>query len=285
LWKQLNNIIIDGHTYVYRLYAFLKSFFTMNKLLKDQFAVITGGSDGIGKAIATLFATHGARLWLIGRNANKLLQVQEELKTHGSEVRFTCADISIDKEWERVCQDIKQQWPLINILVNNAGIAAFTPFEQVKKEHYHLQFDLNVKAAIFFSQLLLPNLLAACGNIINISSYFSDRLLPNTPSSIYSASRGAINSFTKALALELGPYVRVNAIAPGTIATALVASNLEKMSAERKREFERHIHTNYPMKCIGKAEHIAEMALFLASQKAEWITGSIFPVDGGLSVT
>ncbi len=122
------------------------------------------------------------------------------------------------------------------------------------------------------------------GNILNISSYFSHRMLPGRMTIAYSLSKGAVDSFTKSLAFEAGKEgVRMNAIAPGSISTDLLKHNLNQLSEEGKKQFDSLVKTIYPLEKIGNVEDIAEMALFLVSDKARWITGSIMSVDGGLT--
>ncbi len=147
---------------------------------------------------------------------------------------------------------------------------------------YHL--NLNVKAPYLLSQVLLDDLIAAQGNIINVSSYFARRMLPDRPSTAYSLTKGALESFTKALAFELGPQgVRVNAIAPGTVDTPQVAINMERLDESAKERFRSMIRTIYPLQRIGHIDDIGNMAAFLASDLAKWITGAVFAVDGGLT--
>jgi NAD(P)-dependent dehydrogenase (short-subunit alcohol dehydrogenase family) len=120
--------------------------------------------------------------------------------------------------------------------------------------------------------------------VINISSYFARRMLPDRPSTAYSLTKGALESFTKALAFELGPRgVRVNAIAPGSVATPQLEENLQRLDEYAKDRFKAMIQSIYPLQTIGEPDDVANMAVFLASEKAKWITGGIFPVDGGLT--
>ena len=126
--------------------------------------------------------------------------------------------------------------------------------------------------------------MARQGNIINISSYFAQRMLPDRATTAYSASKGALSSFSKALAFEMGAGgVRVNAIAPGSVRTPQLQHNIDVMPAEKRRAFARMIKTIYPLGHIGSPEDIGRAAAFLASDHAAWITGAVWAVDGGLT--
>ena len=174
--------------------------------------------------------------------------------------------------------------PQPDILVNNAGLGRFVPFMQMDEALFDAHFNLNIKAPYFLTQALLPALMARQGNIINISSYFAQRMLPDRATTAYSASKGALNSFTKALAFEMGASgVRVNAIAPGSVRTPQLQHNIDVMPAEKQRAFARMIKTIYPLGHIGSPEDIGRAAVFLASDHAVWITGAVWAVDGGLT--
>jgi len=193
-------------------------------------------------------------------------------------------DLSAMDSLTQVSQTILSQFPSIDILVNNAGLGKFVPFEQVDNSLYEAHFNLNVKTPYFLTQGLLPALTRSKGNVINISSYFAHRMLPNRASTVYSATKGALNSFTKALAFEVGHLgVRVNAIAPGSISTPQFNRNLQALTAEKQAAFQTMVKEIYPLQHIGTAEDIAQAAVFLASENASWITGTILAVDGGLT--
>ena len=121
-------------------------------------------------------------------------------------------------------------------------------------------------------------------SILNISSYFSNRMLHDRPSSMYSLTKGGLDSLTKALAFELGPKkIRVNAIAPGSVNTPLFIANMEKLNTQQRQKFNERISHLYPLNRIGSTEDIANIALFISSPMAEWMTGSIIKIDGGLT--
>lgn len=253
-------------------------------MLTDKKAVITGGSDGIGLGIARAFAEQGADLLLIGRDRDKLEKAAAEISGCGGRAATLSWDLAAVDSVAELGHAIRAMYPEIDILVNNAGTARFTPFAEVRQQELALLIDLNVKAPYLLTQALLTPLKARKGSVINISSYFSHRMLPGRPSTAYSLSKGAVDAFTRALAHELGPTgVRVNAIAPGTVNTALVRANLERLSDEERLKFAAMVQTVYPLGRIGEPEDIGGMAAYLASDQARWVTGGIFAIDGGLT--
>ncbi|UZD41834.1 SDR family NAD(P)-dependent oxidoreductase [Capnocytophaga ochracea] len=255
------------------------------KNLNNKNAVITGGSDGIGLGIAKAFAREGANLLLIGKDPEKLQRAQQELLNEfGVQVHTLSADLSKTETVTEVVKDIERLLSTVDILVNNAGLGKFVPFEQVDNTLYDAHFNLNVKAPYFLTQGLLPALVKSKGNVINISSYFAHRMLPNRATTVYSATKGALNSFTKALAFEVGHLgVRVNAIAPGSISTPQFNRNLQALTPEKQAAFEAMVKEIYPLQHIGTPEDIAKACVFLASDNASWITGTVLAVDGGLT--
>ena len=255
------------------------------KNLNNKNAVITGGSDGIGLGIAKAFAREGANLLLIGKDPEKLQRAQQELLNEfGVQVHTLSADLSKTETVTEVVKDIERLLSTVDILVNNAGLGKFVPFEQVDNTLYDAHFNLNVKAPYFLIQSLLPALVKSQGNVINISSYFAHRMLPNRATTVYSATKGALNSFTKALAFEVGHLgVRVNAIAPGSISTPQFNRNLQALTPEKQAAFEAMVKEIYPLQHIGTPEDIAKACVFLASDNASWITGTVLAVDGGLT--
>lgn len=252
--------------------------------LKNQKVVITGGSDGIGLAIASAFAAEGADLWLIARNAEKLEATSESLKANRVNVRFTVANLSDPTAAGHVGAEIAEAWDGLDVLVNNAGMARFTSFPDVSAEEIQMQVQLNLLSPYLLTQRVLPLLVSAQGSVINISSTSAHRLIPGRPASVYAMTKGGLNSLTRALALELGPQgVRVNAIAPGTIKTPLTQKMIAAFSEERKAEYDEFVSKSFALGRLGEPEDVAHLAVYLASAEARWTTGSVFIIDGGLS--
>jgi|SRR5208283_3921218 len=253
-------------------------------MLSNRRAVITGASDGIGFAIAQAFVQNGASVMLLARDEQKLKEAIYAISDEPMEVKKISADLSNIEAVRNASDAVLAVWPEIDILVNNAGIARFLPFDETDEAVLSQHINLNVRAPYFFTQWLLPALEKRKGVIINISSYFSHKMLPGRPSTAYSISKGAIDAFTKSLAYELGHRgVRVNAIAPGTVDTSLVRENIQKLTEVGRKQFAEMVKVIYPLGRIGKPDDIAGAAVFLASDSARWITGAILAVDGGLT--
>ncbi|SDZ97482.1 NAD(P)-dependent dehydrogenase, short-chain alcohol dehydrogenase family [Arachidicoccus rhizosphaerae] len=256
------------------------------KLLSNKNAVITGGSDGIGLGIARSFAQNGANLILVGRDRDKLEIAKESLSHYTTEVQTLTADLSDIAQIKPLAEQLLHIYSNIDILVNNAGIGKFLPFSKTDISILDLHLNLNVKAPYLLIQELLPAIMRCKGNIINISSYFSDRMLQGRTTTAYSLTKGAINSLTKSLAFEIGHTgVRVNAIAPGSVETPQFNRNLQSLSGEEQSAFQNMVNAIYPLGKIGNAEDIGKAATFLASEQASWITGTILAVDGGLTTS
>ena len=172
----------------------------------------------------------------------------------------------------------------VRTLVNNVGMIRFMPLAQASVAEFDDFINVNIRPAFFLTQALLPQLAASKGNVINLTSYFASKMLPGRPSTLYSMTKGAIKSLTTAMAYELGPQgIRVNAIAPGTVNSPGRTAEILKMPAEAQQRLADYNRQGYPIGRIGEPEDVANMAFFLASSEAAWITGSTMVVDGGLT--
>ncbi len=258
--------------------------FTMN--LSNKLAVITGASEGIGRAIAAVFAREGADLFVVSRNEEALKAVTEELQSSypTRSISYGAFDLSDDRQVLSVVKAFQERHEALDVLVNNAGMGRFIPFEDSTLDLLRQHLRLNVEAPFLLTQAFLPMLRKSRGSVVNISSYFAHRMLPGRATTAYSTSKGAVNAFTRAAAFELGKDgIRVNAVAPGTVHTRAVERNLSLLDEAGRQRFHEMVNEIYPLQRLGTPEEIAEMVAFLASDKASWVTGGIFPVDGGLT--
>ncbi len=252
--------------------------------LKNKLAVITGGSDGIGFGIAQAYGREGARLCLVARTAKSLSAAKAKLEAAGAAVSTVQADLVADDAVEHVAAAIKALGQPVDVLVNNAGMAALVPFMEATRAQYESSLRLNVTVPFFLTQAVVPSM-APGAAIINISSYFAHKMLPGRPSSIYSLTKGALNSLTKAMAWELAARdIRVNAIAPGTVDTPMRRKSIETLPQQAQDDLVQLVKRIYPLGRIGKIEDLGGIAVYLASDESAWTTGAVFAVDGGLTV-
>ena len=250
--------------------------------LQGKLAVVTGGSEGIGLAICEALAREGADLVIVGRTVAKLAAAQQQI---GNAARIlVSADLSTEPGIGAVVEEVRQLRRPLDILVNNAAVAHLATFESITAEQYNYSVALNVSAPFFLTQRLLPHFIQPGASIINISSYFAGKMIMNRPLSVYSLSKGAINSLTKSLAFELGPRgIRVNAVAPGTVNTPMRKKSVEAMSKENQDALQQYVERSYPLGVIGEPSDFGGIVVFLASDEASWVTGSIFAIDGGFT--
>lgn len=245
--------------------------------LKDQVALVTGGSRGIGKGIVLAFAREGAKVAFVYRGSKESAEklVEEATQAGGTVKAFQC-DVTNTEEAEKVVAEAEKALGPINILVNNAGIIRDGLFVRMEPKDWDDVIATNLKGTFNFCRAVaFPMARQRRGRIINVSSIAADNV--NQGQTNYAASKGAINAFTRALASELaGRGVTVNAIAPGFIET--------DMSEAVRNKAGDLINKMIPMKRLGKPEDIARVAVFLASEEAGYITGQVIKVDGGLSL-
>lgn len=248
----------------------------MNKLLQGQVAIVTGGTAGIGKAIALKFAEHGAKVVIMGTHAERGMQTIEEMKkTSGcQDHQFFQVDIANTQEVDSAFKKILEQFGNVDVLVNNAGITRDQLLMKMSEEDWDQVIAVNVKSCYNTSRAIVRSLLKAKkGRIINISSVIG--LTGNAGQSNYAASKAAIIGFTKALAQELATRnILVNCIAPGFIDTKMTESMTDAQKASTLAKI--------PLGRMGKPEDIANAALFLSSSLSDYITGQVLTIDGGM---
>jgi dehydrogenase/reductase SDR family member 4 len=244
--------------------------------LTDKVAVVTGASRGIGRAIAELFAREGATVVICGRKPETLQQAAAEMKDVPGRVYPLACHVGRSADIRNLVDTTLREFGKIDILVNNAATAiAHEPVLQVDDAQFDKMIEINLKSAFRLIQAVAPDMCRrGSGSIVNIASVAG--LRPQFHDMLYSMTKAALIMMTQSYALELGPKgVRVNAIAPGMIETAL--SEYYWKDETRRAQ----IIAKQPIQRIGKPQDVAELALLLASDRGSYITGQTFVVDGG----
>lgn len=241
--------------------------------LQNKTIFVTGSSAGIGKAIAVGCSNMGADLIITGRDFSRLNLSMNDLQERPNN-HCIIADLQNEGDLDRLVNEL----PVLDGIVFNAGIVKTIPVSFVKKKQIQEVFDVNfISSVILIQKILSKKKIRKGGSICFISSVASNYV--NLGNSLYSASKGAVNSFTKSLALELAPKnIRVNAILPGFIETTILENSGIGSDAIKK-----HLN-NYPMGRFGKPEDIANASIYLMSDASQWTTGSLMTIDGGYSI-
>ena len=243
--------------------------------LNNKTAIITGGTSGIGLACAKLFVEEGADVILVGRNRDKGVAAENEIResTNGNAKFFQCDVTKVDNIsalYDFVCENYGK----LDILVNNAGIFLTDTLETVTFEKFERIYQTNVASAIFMTKTFIDCLKKNKGTIINVASIGGlQSYIKGSKQYLYASSKAALIEFSQYCALNYAPDVRVNCLCPGPTVTPIYLN----------RDFSRFDGT-IPLGRMGKPDDVANAALFLASQDAEYITGAILTVDGGGSL-
>ena len=245
------------------------------KLLEGKTVIITGASRGIGKGIAEVFAKHGANIAFTYRSSDEKANILEkELSENGCKVKGYKSDASDFEAAQQLAANVIDEFGSIDVLVNNAGITKDGLLMRMSEEDFDNVMNINMKSVFNMTKAVLrPMLKQKKGSIINMSSVVGVK--GNAGQANYSASKAAINGFTKSTALELGSRnIRCNAIAPGFIETEMT----EALGEEQVQEWRNSI----PLKRGGTPEDIANATLFLASDMSAYVTGQVLHVCGGM---
>ena len=245
--------------------------------LTGKVAIVTGASKGIGAGIAEDLAKQGASVVVnYSSSPDQAAGVVAKIKAAGGKAKAIRANISKLAEAKQLVKDTLAEFGRLDILVNNAGIYEFAPLPDITEDLFDRIFDLNVKGLLFTTQAAANAFGEHGGAIINISSVASIAAEP--ASSVYSATKAAVDSFTRTLAAELGPRkILVNSVLPGPVETPGVHALGPQFDALAAR-----LQANTPLGRIGQPSDIAKVVSFLASEDSGWITGQVIPVAGGL---
>jgi NAD(P)-dependent dehydrogenase (short-subunit alcohol dehydrogenase family) len=234
-------------------------------------AFITGAASGIGAATAQVFAAAGAEVIVADLDGERARQIAAQLPRASA---LQC-DVTDEESVRRAFAGLD----VLHILVNNAGIGLVGTVEETTREDFQRLLRVNVEGVYLVTRYALPLLLASRGVIINIGSVAG--LVGVKRRFAYCATKGAVVAMTRQLAVDYPTQLRVNCICPGTVDTPFVEAYLEKYHKHEKEKVRAELHQRQPMGRMGRPEEIAHMALYLASPEAEFVTGSIFTIDGG----
>jgi len=245
--------------------------------LAGKTAVVTGASKGIGAAIAKTLAEAGAAVVVNYASSKEGAdRVVKAITSEGGRAIAVQGDVSKAADVQRLFAETKRAFGSLDVLVNNAGVYQFGPIEAVTEDEFHRQFNTNVLGLLLVTQEAVKHFGPEGGSIINIGSTATQINMPAT--SIYTASKGAVDSITRVLGKELGPKkIRVNAINPGGVET----EGLQAMGILGS-DFEKQMVAQTPLGRLGQPEDIARVALFLASDDSGWLTGELFLASGGM---
>jgi 3-oxoacyl-[acyl-carrier protein] reductase len=246
------------------------------KKLQDKVAIVTGASKGIGAAIAKAYAAEGATV-VVNYASDKAgaERVVNEITGKGGKALALQGDVAKEGDVVRLVEVTKETYGRVDVLVNNAGVFAFQPLEGVTADEFHRQFNINVLGTLIAAREVSKAFGDKGGSIINVSSVVSES--PPPGSSIYSATKGAVDTITVALAGELAARkIRVNTIAPGGVVTEGA-----RTAGVIGSDFETNIVSRTPLGRMGKPDDIAKVAVFLASDDSAWLTGERISASGG----
>lgn len=247
---------------------------------QNKVVLVTGASSGIGAATAIAFAAQGARVSMVGRNETKLACVAKICEQKGSKPLVIAADVTKDADAKRIINDTVKHYGNLDVLVNNAGI--FTPtsiFSSDALEGFDRIMTTNLRSIVQLTHLAVPHLVKSKGNIVNVSSIVALGILFDQ-SFAYSTSKAGVDHFTRAVALELSKHgVRVNTVNPGPVKTDITQN--AGMPKDQEEVMMAAVAKSTPLQRMGEPEEIADLIMFLASNKARSITGSTFVSDNG----
>jgi NAD(P)-dependent dehydrogenase (short-subunit alcohol dehydrogenase family) len=250
-----------------------------DRKLEGKIALVSGCASGIGRAIALLFARHGASIAGIDRDCAQGGTLVREISDQGGRVLFLPGDVADASRCEQVVQNTVKEFGGLDIVINNAGIVLRKSISEMSEQEWDRVMAINVKSVFLMSKFALPALMQRRGGaIVNLSSGWG--LVGGRMAAAYCASKGAVVLLTKAMALDLGQHnIRVNCICPGDTDTTMLRTE----AAELGEPLDRFLQSasDRPLGRLGRPEEIAEAALFLASSASSFVTGAALVVDGG----
>ena len=250
--------------------------------MREKVCIITGGSSGIGRAAALLFAENGAKVVAVGRSEKELNSLRDEAQGSAGTLKIQFADVTEATQIEKVVNNTIDAFGQIDVLVNAAGIILNGSIENTTLDDWDKMMNINVRVVFSLMQKCIPHLEKTKGNIVNVSSVAGTRAFPNILA--YGVSKAAVDQLTRCAALDLAPKgVRVNAVNPGVVVTSL-----HKRGGMADADYENFLENSkktHPIGRVGEPIEVAELIYYLASEKAGWITGATYAIDGGRAQT
>ena len=254
----------------------------MDQQFAGKVVVVTGATSGIGRATALRFAESGATVAVVGRKVDALAAVSDEIAKRGGTPLIHRTDLSVEDEASRIISRTVEAFGRIDVLVNAAGHISSGTIETTSREAWDAMLNINLRAVFNLMQQAIPFLIESRGNIVNVSSVTGLRSFPGVLA--YCVSKAGLDQLTRCAALELAAKgVRVNAVNPGVVVTEIHKRG--GMNEADYAAFLEHSKQTHPLGRVGEASEIAELILFLASERASWITGGTYSIDGGRALT
>jgi NAD(P)-dependent dehydrogenase (short-subunit alcohol dehydrogenase family) len=249
--------------------------------LKDQVFIITGATSGMGRAIAIKFAIEGAKMILGGRNEERGMFLLNEITGLGAKAFFLPGDVAEESYNQSLVKSALEKFGKIDGISINAGTLGLGALTELSSESWHRTFAVNVDAAFYLLKAGLPELKKSNNtNVLINASIAAFKNFPNHPA--YCASKAALVALAKQAAVEYAPEVRVNCICPGPVDTPFIHDSAVAFPDPGKAVED--AGKNTPLQRLGRPEDVANLALFLASEDASWITGAVYTIDGGAMV-
>ena len=254
----------------------------MDREFSGKVVLVTGATSGIGRAATLRFAESGAKVTAVGRKEAALAAVAEEITKRGGTPLAIRADLSVEDEASRVITKTSESFGGLDVLVNAAGHISSGTIESTSIEAWDAMLNINLRAVFTLMKQAVPFLIERRGNIVNVSSVTGLRSFPGVLA--YCVSKAGLDQLTRCAALELAAKgVRVNAVNPGVVVTEIHKRG--GMDEDQYRAFLEHSKQTHPLGRVGDAREIAELIFFLASERAAWITGGTYSIDGGRALT
>ena len=250
--------------------------------MEGKVAIVTGASSGIGRASSLEFARNGTHVMAVGRNEADLNALRDESNDLSGTIRTHVADVTEMAQLDRLISETVDHFGQIDVLVNAAGILKQGNIENTTLDEWDKMMGINVRSVFYLMQSCVPHLERSEGNIVNVSSVTGLRSFPNVLA--YCVSKAAVDQLTRCSALELAPKgIRVNAVNPGVVIT-----NIHKRGGMSDADYEKFLvnsKNTHPLGRPGEPGEVADLIYFLSSDKAKWVTGATYSIDGGRALT